>query len=307
MTVREAHAQFKASHPEVKIAKSKFASLRLKFILTCDETPNNVCVCQIHYNFIEKIKALKCFIPDMPLYGSSWLETCVVCSPSEQCYFNECDACKNGSRLPALEVDDDSVQVSTNQWQKRDNEILKREQLAKVRVIQPLKSLYEVSGLIETFFKHPPLTYTHAITVFQEFKDQVPSFARHHFIKQRSAAYSQNLKALASPKNIVLQIDFAENFTCKFQDEIQSAHWRQNQITVFTACIWNGSDKPLSYVVVSDNDKHDKHAVVAYMVQLLRTYQLDSPAMVELNVVSDGPSSQMKNRYIFAILVSQLR
>ncbi len=135
-----------------------------------------------------------------------------------------------------------------------------------------------------------------------------PSFARHHFIKQRSAAFSQHLKAVASPSNIVLQIDFAENFTCKFQDEIQSAHWKQKQVTVFTACLWNGSEKPLSYVVVSDNhEKHDKYAVVAYIVQVLRCYQLDSGAIIELNVVSDGPSSQMKNRYIFSILVSDLK
>jgi hypothetical protein len=82
----------------------------------------------------------------MPLYNASWVETCVVCTPpSEQCYFNECDTCRDGARLPALQmVYDDSVQASINQWQKHENEITKQEQLAKVRVIQPVNHLYKV-------------------------------------------------------------------------------------------------------------------------------------------------------------------
>ena len=37
---------------------------------------------------------------------------------------------------------------------------------------------------------------------------------------------------------VVIQVDFAENFTTKTQIEIQSAYWAYNQVTLFTACAW---------------------------------------------------------------------
>jgi hypothetical protein len=111
------------------------------------------------------------------------------------------------------------------------------------------------------------------------------------------------LKASASPKRLLLQIDFAENFLCQWQDEVQAAHYHQSQISVFTACCWDGDSSPSSHVVVSDTLKHDKSTVVANLIQLIPQLLLDRQCD-ELHVFSDGPSSQMKNCYIYAVLDS---
>ena len=31
----------------------------------------------------------------------------------------------------------------------------------------------------------------------------------------------------------MIQMDFAENFTCLYQDEVASAHWKTNSATIF--------------------------------------------------------------------------
>ena len=34
-------------------------------------------------------------------------------------------------------------------------------------------------------------------------------------------------------KDLMLQMDFAKNYTCRAQDEAQSAHWNQVQVTLY--------------------------------------------------------------------------
>ena len=43
--------------------------------------------------------------------------------------------------------------------------------------------------------------------------------------------------------NHVVQVDFAENYAIIHQDEIQSAHWNHNQVTIFTVCAHVGKGK----------------------------------------------------------------
>jgi len=60
----------------------------------------------------------------------------------------------------------------------------------------------------------------------------------------------------------------AENYTCVYLDETQSAHWKQHQISLFTAVLWH-SGKLYSKVVASDNLTHSKETLVAYVNRLL--------------------------------------
>ena len=44
----------------------------------------------------------------------------------------------------------------------------------------------------------------------------------------------------------MLQVDFAENYTCLAQDEVQFAHRNQSHITLFTCVTWfPGKAQPL--------------------------------------------------------------
>ena len=62
----------------------------------------------------------------------------------------------------------------------------------------------------------------------------VPPFLIHCFVKRKFLSYEEDkLEALMEQSKTMLQIDFAENFTCLAQDEVQSTHWKQNQITLF--------------------------------------------------------------------------
>ena len=66
-------------------------------------------------------------------------------------------------------------------------------------------------------------------------------------------------------KNIVIQLDFSENYAVTHQNEIQSAHWSHGQVTLFTTCTWIEKDVIDSLVFISDDLDHDKFAVASFI------------------------------------------
>ena len=123
----------------------------------------------------------------------------------------------------------------------------------------------------------------------------------HHFVKEKqSAAFKSDLDL--SDTNFdtaVLQIDFAENYSTFYQDEVQLAHWAKTQITIFTAALWQKNEcHPAA--VVSDDVLHCKQCILVFVRKILQSLLMDSVKTV--HIWSDGPSSQFKNWYITAAL-----
>ena len=131
----------------------------------------------------------------------------------------------------------------------------------------------------------------------------LPSFLDHRFIKrEQAAAYNEERELAVSDEHdtekALLQVDFSENYTCVSQDEIQSAHWQQKQVSLFTAAIWHsGTFRPC--VIASDNLVHSKDTLLAYVDRLLDALPT---AVKHVSVWSDGPSSQFKNRFVAATI-----
>jgi len=107
-------------------------------------------------------------------------------------------------------------------------------------------------------------------------------------------------ESLSKKNTAMLQIDFAENYSTLWQDEIQSAHWKKSQITLMTVAYWS-NQKLISAVVVSDDLNHKKDSIVTFIDRLIG--ELVSTDVCLLHIWSDGPSSQFKNRYIAAAIL----
>lgn len=61
----------------------------------------------------------------------------------------------------------------------------------------------------------------------------VPKFLKHVYIKHAQAeSFEKEKKDVLEDEDLaILQVDFAENFTCEAQDEIQTAHWNQKNVS----------------------------------------------------------------------------
>ena len=95
---------------------------------------------------------------------------------------------------------------------------------------------------------------------------------------------------------MMLQMDFAESYTCTAQDEVQSAHWKQNQVRLNTSVAWFNT---LPHVSVSDNLKHDKYAIVVFITEVLK-HKLEGVHL--LKVWTHRPNSQFKKNMLWELL-----
>ena len=114
------------------------------------------------------------------------------------------------------------------------------------------------------------------------------SFLLHHYIKRcLSKAYNElrEKRVQCHDSLDMLQIDFAENYSTIWQDEIQSEHWKKKQVTLLTSVYWSGYETTSS-VVVSDDLTHTNNSVITFVDTLLS--KLLSSKVKLLHIWSDG-------------------
>lgn len=195
------------------------------------------------------------------------------------CWFGHCDDC-TGVTIPTLvalgiEIDF-NLKVSWNVWRKNPKTNRTEKHAEENKTMKDL------------------LAHTVALS---------PQFLKHSFTK-REQAEMFNLHDVPRAMNDeyavegLLQVDFAENFVCIYQDEVQNAHWNQRQLSLFTSALWyNGNFQ--SKVFVSDELLHTKQTIIPYLWKLLK----NMPSSLKiLKIWSDGPSSQFKNKFLAAAI-----
>ena len=88
----------------------------------------------------------------------------------------------------------------------------------------------------------------------------------------------------------VLQMDFAMNYTCEYENEVQSALWSRESVMLFTAAIiLNGQVD--TYIICSDsNDKGSKYTVLALIAHLYDHILKEGPQADGEVICTDGTS-----------------
>ena len=274
-SLKETHALFISEHGNI-IGRSKFADLRPKHVLLSCQLPHNVCMCKYHENFILAVNSLHKVVPACPAYSSSYLDEIVCQSAKEDCWMMKCTDCKDKLyNLMQETVFTQEASILSCSWY-----VWKEE--GRLTRVQEEGTAADLAEYIISLLSY---------------------FLEHCFVKREQAKVYNEERLLATSSNFkpnvaVIQVDFSENFTCSAQDEVQSFHWVQPQVSLFTIAAWySGEHHPM--VIVSDNLDHTKQTVVAYMDRILEEIPKE---INKVSVWSDGPSSQFKNRYIAASL-----
>ena len=105
---------------------------------------------------------------------------------------------------------------------------------------------------------------------------------------------------------VVITADFAENYTCFQQNEIQGAHWAKDSVTVHPTVVrYNCAECPGEVVeevvdVVSDDLQHDTHSVHEFLNTVFK--HLSNERQLNINkayVFTDGCAAQYKCKTAF--------
>lgn len=69
--------------------------------------------------------------------------------------------------------------------------------------------------------------------------DDLPAFVKHDFLTRAQASYFDKKKNTVKQGELIITLDFAENYTCQVQNAIQSQHWANVQalLCTHTLCI----------------------------------------------------------------------
>lgn len=131
--------------------------------------------------------------------------------------------------------------------------------------------------------------------VFQKGLEEIAS---HQFNWLHQVQQFRHVKENLKNNEIVLHIDFSENYACKLNTEIQAFHFGGNrqQATLHTGVAYsvNGSQ---CYATISKSLRHDERAVWAHIKPVIDDFQkINDNAIDTLHFLSDGPATQYRNR-----------
>jgi len=277
MTLREAYALFleKFTSNTGPISFSKFCSLRPDNVKLWSQIPAITCVCKYCFNFKELLESLKSILSFRSI--KSFIEsTCCSEGISEECMLIHCNDCDETLKLYEVQISDDirnsPTAYSPFTWTTVDG--------------KPEKVRVSVTN----------------IEAIEKLKAEFSRFKAHYFVKKSQALHFQEARASISNSRAVLQVDYAENYSCSVQDEIQQHHFSGGpQISVFTACVWrNGESSQLA--LISDCLQHDIYSTFVCLSKLLQWIMARFEGLNEIEIFSDGAPSQFKNRFMFRMI-----
>lgn len=273
MTVAELYSLYCESHPNTDVKKSYFYQLKPQHVFSNSEMPHNVCTCVYHENFKYLIVCISNNILGFPSDIKTVLEKICCDLTNEKCMLNQCTNCLSIGAL-LLEEIDASSKVQLRQWGKKEGE-------NRLILMETEVELRYVINLIQGKLEH---------------------FKTHYFIDKTQSQFFRQIRENIPDDFVVMQVDFSEKFTIKFQDEAQSAYYNQRQIMVFTCCVWSSKQKE-SLVVISNYVDQNKYAVWCCLNTIINHVKIRIPSMKRLLIFSDGAGSQFKNKYTLSNLV----
>ena len=106
-------------------------------------------------------------------------------------------------------------------------------------------------------------------------------------------------------KEITGQMDFAQNWLVGFGEEVQSAFYAKDPITVHPVVLHvniGGVVKVFSLCLVTDDRRHDAGAVMAMVDAVVKWVKENLPGVEMIHFWTDSPTSQYRNISIFSLI-----
>lgn len=126
--------------------------------------------------------------------------------------------------------------------------------------------------------------------MIKEFNSQISEFIKHAYDAGHQHRTLNNLK----PHEVLVVIDFSENYECKCHKEEQSSHFG-----AFCYKNKSGAIEVVSFCTASEELSHEAPSIWAHLDPVWKLIKKTVPGARILHVQSDGPSSQYKNKTNF--------
>ena len=133
------------------------------------------------------------------------------------------------------------------------------------------------------------------------FMDELAAIRKHAEQIQNQYAEMRRLRQNLPKDEIMVWMDFAENFSCTSQEEVQSAYWTTDMISLHTMVVYSESEVQ-SYVAISDVLTHNASVVYCIIQKFVPLLKEKYPDLKKIHYLTDSPTSQYRNKTVFEIL-----
>ena len=211
--------------------------------------------------------------------------------PNLKCAFRECSEC--------------GTQKAIDTIRNGNEESFNRNAIVMVKQWQNKKEYVKSSDKIKTYmhWKYHRLSMENLLKMFA---DQLETLTRHSFFGSWNFHQYLVCKNNIEKGEIILVIDYSQNYLCVHQNEVQALHWVHAQVTLHPICVTyrcpiDGCNELVLHEVVhvSDDMTHDAHLV---RKMLKNTFPILRQRGVEIKKIiewSDQAPSQYKNKSAF--------
>lgn len=262
--------KLKSEQPNLKVSFASFAKMRPKHFILANFVNRRSCLCTKHQNLALKLKMLKTLQKTVQTNPDTFIK-----QTSDDDIKKILQNCKV-KKYEYEEWQKVDVQVKTKSGEEKTKK--------KMKVLRKSKCKADFD---EYFLKEA--------TMFREHAKRI----KNQYVVQKS------LKENLLPNHIYIHMDFAEDYKCRSQEEIQSAYWSQTQVTIHPVVAYfkkEGKVVHQSFVYISDEPRHDARFVFALLRSLVPQLLQLIPKLEFVHYWTDSPTSQYRNKTIFKII-----
>ncbi|XP_022824557.1 uncharacterized protein LOC111355065 [Spodoptera litura] len=285
-SVKKLHKKFMEENPNVKISYVTFARLR-PFWVYLPRDDRDTCGCTVHTNMdiITSILKKKGIVDIINF--QKMLDILCCDKYNLKCVSRTCQICKN-KVIPYNEFSNHQ-KIEYYEWDRDKKKVGQKE----ITITKKFKRTTQIRNLILKLEDSLPKFFSHTANIINQYQ------------------IITELKKSLNDYEVLIHMDFSENYSYKFAEEVQSLHFggSRGQISLHTVVIYIKKGRETinySLCTVSECPRHDSPAVWAHLEKALEFVFEKSPNITTVHILTDSPSSQYRNKYIFYIM-TQLR
>jgi len=294
-SLQNLHKKFLES-VSLKLSYSAFCSLRPFWVLIPKVKDREMCLCTTHENFSLLIEVLKKH--DVLRSKDSKMLISEICceQPKSTCFYRTCPNCEDKSVL--LGTFDGAQEVTYFAWTRKEETFVDKK-TGKTRVVKKIKK----EQLTDSLYN-----------IVQKFLLTVDVFLQHEGNLRHQYTAISELKRRLTPNECLIHADFSENYSMKLSREVQSFHFggSREQYSLHTVVVYYRRDmySPVihkSICTVSKCLEHGPAAIWCHLVPVFEFLKRQTTTIETVHFLTDGPTSQYKNKTIFFLLCSALK
>jgi len=156
----------------------------------------------------------------------------------------------------------------------------------------------------ENKYRYKLIQKEEKVQVFEKmFLETFHDFSAHVKRVQHQFKEMKSLRSELPDGQVLVWMDFAENFVCTSVEQPQNAYWNASSVTLHTMVVYiPGKLKPQSIVAVSNELSHAAptvYAIIKHLIPLVKELYED---LKHVHYLTDSPTSQYRNKSIFQIM-----